>query len=144
MKVSAKLSKENAEKLGVPQVTVEAEANIPATLAEKVKAFGEEIVNGAVEDSLVISVQALMRRMMVPRKDKDGKITKAASTPAEIQAAVAAWKPDVRTTVRQSAFEKASAAIGSLSPEEKKALLASLTGNAQAAPTAATAQAARK
>jgi len=128
MKVSAKLSKENAEKLGVPQITVDAEANIPATLAEKVKLFGEELVNGAAEDSFVISAQALMRRMMVPKKDKDGKITKPASTPAEIQAAVAAWKPNLRTNVRQTAFQKASSSIGALSDEEKKALLAQLTG----------------
>ncbi len=118
MKVSAKTGKD-----GKP-ITVE--VNIPATLAEKVKSYGEEVVNAAAEDSLVITVQALMRRLMAGKKDKEGKVVTPGKNQAEIQAAVNAWKPDVRSVVRQSAFEKATSSIDKLTPEERKALLAKL------------------
>jgi antitoxin component of MazEF toxin-antitoxin module len=107
MKIKAKTSKH--------PTPVEVEVNIPATLAEKVKLFGEDVVNASCEDSLIITVQALIRRMI-----EKGKVV------AEIQAAVKEWKPDVRTLVRQSAFEKASSSLEKLSPEERKALLAKL------------------
>lgn len=126
MKISAKLSDATAKKLGVAATAVTVDCNIPASLADKTKAFGEDVVNSAAEDSLIITVQALMRRMMQPKVDKAGKVTKAASTAAEIQAAVAAWKPDVRTLVRQSAFEKATSSLDKLTPDERKALLAQL------------------
>lgn len=126
MQVTAKLSEATATKLGVKSEPVSAEVNIPATLADKVKAFGEDVVNSAVEDSLVISVQALMRRMMQPKTDKAGKVTAPAATKEAIQAAVTAWKPDVRSVVRQSAFEKATSSLDKLSPEERKELLAKL------------------
>lgn len=105
---------------------VAVECNIPGSLADKVKLFGEDVVNASAEDSLIITVQALMRRLMEPTKSKDGKVTREAQTPTQIQAAVAAWKPDVRSVVRQSAFEKASSSLDKLSPEERKALLAKL------------------
>lgn len=115
MKIAAKTGKN-----GTP---VSVDCDIPASLADKVKLFGEDVVNASAEDSLVITVQALMRRMMSPKVDKAGKVIAAAKTPAEIQAAVKAWKPDVRSVVRQSAFEKATSSIDKLSPEERKALL---------------------
>lgn len=118
MKIKARVGK-----TGKP---LEVNCNIPATLAEKVKLFSEAVVNSAAEDSLIITVQALMRRMMQPKLDKTGKQTKAASTPAEIQAAVDAWRPDVRSVVRQSAFEKAASSISGLSPEERSKLLVQL------------------
>ena len=115
MKITAKTGKN-----GTP---VSVDCDIPASLADKVKLFGEDVVNASAEDSLVITVQALMRRMMSPKVDKAGKVIAAAKTPAEIQAAVKALKPDVRSVVRQSAFEKATSSIDKLSPEERKALL---------------------
>ena len=117
MKISAKTKNHEA---------VSAEANIPSTLEEKVALFGEDVVNGAAEDSLIITVQALMRRMMTEKVDKDGKVTSPEASPEEIQAAVANWRPDVRTMVRQTAFEKAASSVEKLSPEERKALLAKL------------------
>lgn len=126
MKITATISEATAKKLGIPRAPVSAEVNIPATLAEKVKAFGEDVVNGAAEDALVISAQALMRRMMVPKFDKEGKKTADASSPAEIAKAVAEWRPDVKTVVRQSAFERAASSLDKLTPEERKALLAKL------------------
>ena len=105
---------------------VAVEVNIPGTLAEKVKLFGEDVGNATSEDSLIITVQALVRRLMTDVKNKEGKVTRAAMTPAQIQTEVAKWKPDVRTLVRQSAFEKASSSLDKLSPEERKQLLTKL------------------
>ena len=127
MKITAKLSEARAKELGVAPTPVTVECNIPATLADKVKLFGEDVVNSAVEDSLVISVQSIMRRMMSPKFDKAGKKTADPSSAAQIQAAVTAWKPDVKSVVRQSAFEKASSSLEKLTPEERKALLAKLS-----------------
>src|ERR1035437_6829309 len=117
MKISAKSGK-------LAPLTVD--VNIPAALADKVKLYGEEVVNSAAQDSLVISVQALMRRHMVDKVDKAGKVVAKAKTASEIQAAITAWKPDVRSVVRQSAFEKASTSLDKLTPDERKALLAKL------------------
>lgn len=128
MKITATISEATAKKLNIPRAPVSAEANIPETLPELVKLYGEDVVAGAAIDALVISAQALMRRMMVPKYDKEGKQTAAASSAAEIQAAVAAWRPDVKTVVRQTAFERATSSIDKLTPEERKALLAKLQG----------------
>ena len=95
--------------------SITCEVNIPDTLEAKVDAFGSDVVNNAVEDSLVISVQALMRRHL-----------NAGKTEEEIQKAVSEWKPEVRTAIRQSAFEKASSSITKLSAEERAELLRKL------------------
>lgn len=126
MKITATISAETAKKLNIERKPVTVEANIPESLGDKVKLFGEDVVNGAADDALVINVQALVRRMMVPKFDKAGKKTSDASSEAEIQKAVTAWKPDVRTVVRQTAFEKASSSLEKLTSDERKALLASL------------------
>lgn len=84
--------------------------------ADLVKNFGEEVVFNAAKSAVVISLQAFIRR----------HIDKGTATP-EIQKAVSAWKPDVRSMVKMSAFEKATASVKSLSETERKALLAQLT-----------------
>lgn len=89
--------------------------NLPANLAEMSKAYGDEVTYAAAKGSVIISLQALMRRML-----------EAGKTQVEIQKAVSEWKPDVRTVVRQSAFEKATSAIKTLSAEERAKLLAEL------------------
>jgi hypothetical protein len=126
MKISAKLSQATAEKFGLSVTPVEVECDIPASLADKVTKFGEDVVNSSSEDALIITVQALMRRMMVPKVNKEGKVTAPVATPAEIQAAVDAWKPDVKTLVRQSASERAMAAVTKMTPEERAELLKKL------------------
>ncbi len=88
---------------------------IPASLDEFRKSFGDEVTYAAAKGAVVISLQAFMRRHI----DKG-------TTPAAIQAEVAKWKPDVRTIVKQTAFEKAAGSLGKLSPEERKKLLAEL------------------
>lgn len=94
---------------------VQAEVNIPDGTDALVKAFGTEVVGSAAKGAIVIAAQAYMRRLL----DKG-------SSPADIQKAMTAWRPDVRTVVAQSAFEKASGALDKLSPEERKNLLAKL------------------
>ena len=104
MKVSAKT------KTKPNPVSVEVE--IPDGVDNLVKKYGQEVIGAAAKSAVVISLQAFMRRLI----DK-GK------TVQEIQQAVAAWKPDVRTVVKQSAFEKASASFEKLSPQERAELM---------------------
>lgn len=81
-------------------------------IAELTKAVGEEVAFNAAKGAVVISLQAFIRRHI----DK--------GTPqAEIQKAVDAWKPDVRSVVKASAFEKASSQLDKLSPQERAELL---------------------
>lgn len=87
------------------------------TTAELVKNFGEAVTFNAAKSATVISLQAFVRRLLDKNTD-----------PAEIQKQVSAWRPDVRSMVKMSAFEKAQSTIKSLSPEEKKKLLAELQG----------------
>lgn len=90
------------------------------------KAFGAEVVFNAAKSAIVISAQAFMRRHI--EKGADAK---------KVQEELTKWKPDVRSVVKQSAFEKVTSNIGKLSPEERKALLAEL--QKPAAPAAAAA-----
>lgn len=96
-----------------PVVTVE--YNVPETLPELAKVFGDDVVASAARGAIIISLQAFIRRHIE-------KGTKS----EEIQKEVNSWKPDVRTVVKQSAFEKATSALDKLSPDERKALLAKL------------------
>ena len=94
---------------------VKVQYNLPSTLAELQKAYGDDVVAAAARGAIVISLQAFMRRHI----DKGTSV-------ADIQKAVTAWRPDVRTIVRQSAFEKATSSLKQLTPEERKKLLAEL------------------
>ena len=96
-----------------PVVTVE--YNVPETLPELAKVFGDDVVASAARGAIIISLQAFIRRHIE-------KGTKS----EEIQKEVNSWKPDVRTVVKQSAFDKATSALDKLSPDERKALLARL------------------
>jgi len=109
MKVSAKTK--------AKPTPVEVEVSLPNNLAEMQKAYGDELVYNAAKGAVVISLQAFMRRHI--EKGSDQKT---------IQEAVKTWKPDTRTMVKMSAFEKVTSNIDKLSPEERKALLAKLTG----------------
>lgn len=105
MKVSAKT------KAKPNPVTVE--VNIPEGTDNLVKAYGTEVVGSAAQGAIIISLQAFMRRLIEKGKNA-----------IEIQAEAAKWKPDVRTIVKQSALEKATAGLDKLSDEERKALFA--------------------
>lgn len=107
MKVSAKTKEKPTP------VTIE--VAIPDGTDALVKAYGTEVVGTAAKGAIVISLQAFMRRMI-----EKGK------TAAEIQEAAKTWKPDVRSVVKQSAFEKATASLDKLSPQERAELLKKL------------------
>lgn len=111
--------------------------DMPVGLDAKVKKYGAELIDAMAEDSLVINLQALMRRNMGSKavaesKDASGKVVtkaKAAVAPksqAEIQQLISAWEPNVRNVVRQTAFEKATSSLDKLTPDERKALLQKL------------------
>lgn len=86
-------------------------------LAELTKAVGEEVMFNAAKGAVTISLQAFMRR----------HIEKGTPVP-EIQKAVDAWKPDVRSVVKATAFEKASSQLDKLNPTERAELLKKLQG----------------
>src|SRR6266850_6697920 len=87
---------------------VKVEVNIPDGVDALVKAFGADVVGGAAKGAIVIAAQARIRRFLDVGK-----------TQGEIQKEMSTWRPDVRTVVAQSAFEKASGALDKLSPEER-------------------------
>lgn len=91
---------------------VEVEIAIPEGTDALVKAYGTEVVGSAAKGAIIISAQAFMRRLL----DKGSK-------QEEIQAEMTKWRPDVRTIVRQSAFEKAASSLDKLSPSERADLL---------------------
>lgn len=107
MEVSAKTKKH--------PTPVKVNYTLPEKCADLVKAYGEDVVGAAARGAIVISLQAFMRRHI-----------EKGSTQVAIQDSVSKWRPDVRTIVAQSAFEKASSSLDKLSPEERKALLARL------------------
>jgi hypothetical protein len=107
MKVSARTKKN--------PTPVSVEYDIPDGVEALTKKFGPEVVGAAAKGAIVISLQAFIRRGL----DKGTAL-------ADIQKNVAAWKPDVRTVNKQSAFEKAANSLDKLSADERKALLAKL------------------
>jgi hypothetical protein len=89
---------------------------MPETFDGLVEKFGTDAVYEAATGAFVISLQALGRRNI-------GK------TDEDIQELALSWNPNERSpAVKQTAFEKASNALRNLSPEEKAALIAKLTG----------------
>lgn len=110
MKVSAK-TKEKPTPVTVEYAGLAAEMKLP----DLQKNFGDEVVAAAAKGAIVISLQAFVRRMIDANKSQ-----------AEIQAEVIKWKPDTRSVVKQTAFEKATSVLDKLSPEERKQLLAKL------------------
>jgi hypothetical protein len=112
MKVSAKTKDK--------PTPVSVEYEVPDTVAALTAAFGEDVVASAAKGAIVISLQAFMRRHIDKGSDE-----------ATIQNEVKGWKPDSRTIIKQSAFERASGAIEKLTPEERKALIAKLSGGGE-------------
>lgn len=90
--------------------------DMPEDLAGLTAKFGEEAVASAAKGAFVISIQSLLRRHYEKSQD-------------ELQALANGWNPNERSpAVKQTAFERASSALGKLTPEEKAALLAQLRG----------------
>lgn len=114
MKISAKT------KAKPTPVTVD--YDVPDTLEAQVTKFGKEVVAAHAGGSVVISAQAFIRRHIAK-----------GSTPAQIQEALKTWKPDVRSAVKQTAFEKAAKSLAGLSEAERAQLLKDLQNKVQSA-----------
>ena len=81
-------------------------------LEDAFKKWGNDVVLNAAKGAVVISLQAFIRRHI----DK--------GTPAQgIQAEVDRWKPDVRSVVKATAFEKATSQLDKLSTQERSELI---------------------
>lgn len=88
--------------------------DIPADLDGYVSKFGADLTAEFARRSLTLGINALVRPLIL-----DGK------TPEEIQHAVDNWQPGVRGPRQQkSPLERASAALGAMSPEDLAELLA--------------------
>lgn len=95
--------------------SVKVSYNLPEKLDQLTKRFTEEVCVAHIRSSFVIALQSYMRSLMKQNKSD-----------AEIQEAVNAWKPGMRTPGK-SATEKATDALKKLSSEERKSVLAALT-----------------
>ena len=104
-------------------VTGEVEATINydfgETLQESIDLFGEEVVFTNFKQSAIIACQSRMRAAMIGGKDTAGK------TGDELQAAIAEWKPGVKSMSRKSPVDKLKALLEGKSPEEIATLLQS-------------------
>lgn len=109
--------------------SVEVEYDIPATMDELTARFGADVVYAKAVDSIVIDVQALVRRS-VKKEGTD------AMTPEQIQAAVTAYKPSASDRVKRSPTEKVQDLTQKMSAEEKKALIEKLKADIKAAAAA--------
>jgi hypothetical protein len=92
---------------------VSVDYDIPENLAGLTSKFGQDVVAAHANGSIVISLQAFMRR----------HIEKSDFSLQKLQDAVKVWKPDVRSVVRMSAFDRAAGSIDKLSPQERAELL---------------------
>ena len=90
-------------------------------LSQLVARFGESVVASFAYRAIVIAVQAHARGLI-----KSGK------SDAEIAAAMAEWNPGTPRQVT-SAYDKASALLDKLTPEQRKQLMQDLKANKQAA-----------
>jgi hypothetical protein len=85
--------------------------DMPETLADLQAKFGDDAVAAAAKGAFVISLQALARRH-IEKSD------------AEIQGIVDQWNPNERSpAIKKTAYERASSALQTMSPEEKRELL---------------------
>ena len=80
--------------------------------------FGEEAVFNAAKKQIVVDLQSFVRRRL---KSED-----PVYSDEDILAAVAEWKPGVRTTRGKSKEEKMLDSIKKMDPEDRKAFLATL------------------
>ena len=114
-KFTTKASKE----AGAREITLE--YDFGATLDDLSSKFSSEVIYTAAVKSLVISLQAYIRRLMNGEKP---------SSDEEIQKAVADWNPSVRQTRTggKDAIETLAAKFAKLSKEKQEAFLAQLMG----------------
>ncbi len=93
--------------------------NFGSNLAECTALFGEEVVFSKAVDALVIDCQSNMRRLI--RKGGDD------AKQENIQKVITAWVPKVGAAgPRKSPVERVTDIFKGMTPEDRKALLASL------------------
>lgn len=105
---------------------VEVEYDFGETLEQALELFGEEVVFSRFKAAAVVDLQALIRRNMQPKTDKEGKVTEEPKTDEEIQQIVSEWKPGIKQVTRKSPQEKIKALMEGMSDEDREALLAGL------------------
>lgn len=93
-----------------------------ATLEEAVELFGEDVVFAGFVSSGVIDAQNFIR-LRLEKKTEEGGFSYSDDA---ISADFAEWKPGIKSRERISPLDKIKKALGSLSEEQKAALLASL------------------
>ena len=108
-----------APKAGDRVITVE--YDLGATLADKIKLFGENIVDSHAEGSITVALQGICRSAMEKGKTDD-----------EIHQIVAGWKPGVKTRIAVDAEQAFFAKFMSMSPEEQAAKIKEMKDKAAA------------
>lgn len=116
MKITAK-TKEKPTPISVEYPLLKDEPKLEDLSRE----FGAEVVAAHAHASIVISAQSAMRR----------EIGKKDFNLSDLQDKMKNWKPDVRSAVRLSAFDKAASGLDKLSAEERAELFKRYSGNAQ-------------
>lgn len=106
-----------AEKTGKGEVSVN--YDIGDNIQELSDQFGEEVVYSRARQSIIIAIQSFLRTQIEAEK-----------TPAEIQEAVAEWKPGVRKPAK-TPEDRAREAFAAMSPEQRKAFLSDLKKKAE-------------
>lgn len=88
------------------------------TVAELIETYGEEVVLGLALSDLTVRLQGFMRSKVNAKEPLLGD---------DLQTAVDEWKPGTRST-GPGRVERLKERIAKMSPEEKAALLAELSG----------------
>ncbi len=97
----------------------------PATFDEKVEYLGQAVAESMIDQAFVLAVQAKVRPMLKAIETKDGEDFEKYSDEDIIDAA-AGYKPGVKTVRTGDKKSKIIKDFGSLSEEDREALLAEL------------------
>lgn len=107
-------------KVGEETKVVEVSYDFPESVGAAVEKYGEEQVQSLLHGAITLKLQALVRQKI--------------DTDEDVQAAVNNWQPGVRGPVtKKSAFERATAALSNLTPEQLAELAAKLKAAQRAA-----------
>lgn len=106
---------------------VKVTAQLPETVAEAVKTYGEEATLALIVRAATVDIQSSDRAMY-------NRTENPVRDPAKISEENHKYRPGVRQQ-RQSAVEKLKTNVAKLTPEERKQLLAQLQGESAAKKT---------
>lgn len=119
MKVNATAKIKDEAGNVVEERTGEVDYDFGENVADAAKNFGEDVVFSQFKQAAIISLQSVMRRAI--QGGKTGK---------DLQEAVSAWKPGMKTITRKSPQEKVQEAFATMSAEDRKELLKQLKAQA--------------